>query len=210
MSERQAEVRLELGGGAFPPAHGSTYGVPSPLFHGEIKLPIVGITFSAPFCSKHPNVDLYGSNCCPQCEEETKQTIAAFLQFPTAALSIDCVNVNHTHECRCHLGHQCQKGCPTYDQLITRQSEDSDGEPTEPHPLFQMAAEAPSDVMRGVYERLHQLEQDNAALKNLVTKMLTVLPEGPRNAAMTAAIREKLGLEPEHEAVGSAQSVEDR
>jgi hypothetical protein len=200
MNEQSAEVRLELGGGLYPPSYNAV-----PGFHGEIRIPEVSITFKESFCSKHPDEHVGSPVGCSKCADETRHVIRDMFRFP-CHLNIDCENIKHTHDCKCHLGHLCEEGCPTYDRLITEQSKDADGAPTEPHPLFQVAAEAANEPMRGIYERLAELEQDNAALKNLVTKILAVLPEGPRNEAMTAAIREKLGIS---EAVGSAQGVEE-
>jgi len=110
---------------------------------------------------------------------------------------INCERLKHAHECRCHLGHLCESGCQHYDKLIKEQQvRDENGNLAQPHALFQLAAEAPSDVMRGVFERLHTLEQDNAALKNLLTKVLLHLPKEIADAAATDALREKIGLPP--------------
>ena len=198
----ELEVEFEVGGGMWGMhQHGR-----APLLQADIKLPSVKAKFMSSFCSKHPTMEINSATGkCPSCDENTIDLVGDFLNYPerlwgqTQTECIDCSRIIHTHECRCYLGHECNSACPGH-------------VPPTAHPLEQLAGAAPNQMMLSVYNRLGDLERDNAALKNLVTKLLGRLPKETVEAAAMDAIREKIGLSVEgskHAAIGSTSGIEN-
>ena len=106
---------------------------------------------------------------CAECEEEARRLVDANVR---TIQGIDCAQLKHTHECGCHLGHDCQVGCAIHDE-----AEKYIAGEDNPPPLVVLAKEGPSDVMLGVFTRLSHLEEENADLKRLLARLIEALPE---------------------------------
>ena len=194
MNNVTCDLTVHLNGGLLG---GSSQGLDA-----DVRFVGADIKFATSFCSKHPKsaFNSYSNRSnrdpfsCDACFNEIRDIVNQMYQSDDSCSDfgkIGCENIRHTHECKCHLGHDCVND----DQCHVNQQRMKDGQgDDEPHALYQLAAEAPSDTMSAVYDRIAALEADNAALKNLVTKILSQLPEDDVNPAAEAAIREKLGL----------------
>lgn len=198
----KASIELEIGGG--PYGLGSGIGA-------QVNLRDIAVSFNQRFCSKH-EMTVTHEGTCSFCEDDIRRTVRNLLgvkpdehaYYPGSAAStpsdypyVNCANIKHTHECGCHLGHDCtENGCNEHGKA---------GD----HALLQLAAEAPNEQMTSVYARLADLERQNKVLNNVVTKLLEHLPDDVTNAAVTDALREKIGIgaADENGAIGGAESV---
>ena len=156
----------------------------------------VDVQFGEPFCSLHPNGYISNGHC-DNCDTHFKEI--ALNRVRGVTNYIPCSALDHIHDCKCFLGHECHDTCES-------------AVPKTAHALEQLAGAAPAPEMQSVYDRLQSLEQDNAALKNLVTKLLSHLPKELVEAAAMDAIREKIGVAVEgskNETVGSTESIQN-
>lgn len=195
----KATVEIDVGGGL--------YGT-GPGIGAKVSLREVDVHFDQRFCSKHEMTVPY-DGICSLCNDVVRAIVRNLLgnkpnahgyfsgsnTTPPDYPYVNCANIEHTHECGCHLGHDCAKSiCNDRDKG---------------HALEQLAAEAPNEQMTGVYARLAELERQNEVLNNVVTKLLEHLPDDVTNAAVTDALREKIGIGAvdENGAIGGAESV---
>lgn len=151
------------------------------------------IKFEEGFCSLHPNAliaheEIYDNYApekkeenwyCKQCRKWDEVRFAALLK----KAKIDCAdNVEHSHECRCWVGHDCDMdSCAIQDEL-KRRAVDEAGNPCEPNAMEVLGAEAPNRAMLGVTQRIAHLENENEALKTVVQKLVGLLSEDTREA----------------------------
>jgi len=167
--QHEAEVRLSIG----PGLYGTSYGT----LRGEVAADIK-IAFKDEFCSLHPNRGLHRNNnerYCMECREV--EQVALFNYFKGIQNAIPCTALRHEHECKCYLGHDCDNDpCDPQNRLRLARELGQDVE------MMALAAEAPSKAMLGVYERLSDLEKDNQDLRNLVSLLISLLPEDTREA----------------------------
>lgn len=185
--------------------------------HAKIRLK-GDIEYDSEFCSIHPHETIRGETCsdghsydfCPHCVGFLVRRLIDRLNSPDACgepfvmgggtrgqiimprVTIPCDKILHGHDCRCHLGHECDQHCSDYHDAPRV---DSEGKPIDPHALFQLAGEAPSTVMMGVFERLDRLERENQAMASMITNMLKSMPEEIAQTAAWGALREKIGID---------------
>ena len=144
------------------------------------------VEFQYQFCTLHQETAPYEGNCA-QCDQHTRALAEEVIERSV----IDCVtNLRHNHECRCWIGHDCDRDlCTVQAQLRAKTHKadgtprlDEDGNPIEPNAMEVLGAEAPNAATLGIVRRIAQLEKENEALKVVVLKLVGLLPEDTREA----------------------------
>ncbi len=184
-----AEATVEIGGGL-------TYGSGP---RGTFTTP-TEIEFKSKFCSMHPGTEIkyikewdesYGEEknienwSCADCDKRLEKRFTELLDEG----KIDCtINLNHGHECRCNLGHDCDADDCKVQERLDREREKAKQAGEEVNEMMVLGAEAPSKVMMGVFNRLTALEAENAELKKLLVHLTNALPEESREALRRAEV----------------------
>jgi len=141
----------------------------------------VNVTFKDSFCSLHPNNSI-DNNVCLSCDTHSHglATEEARNFWTDVTNRLNCERLDHKHDCTCPLGHDCHEHCEERQRILKKAEEHKDE--NGPNPFLTLAAEAPPKAMLGVYTRLSSLEEENAALKAVLGKVIAVLPEEAREA----------------------------
>lgn len=178
-----AEATVEIGGGlAYGSGPRGTFTIPTEM------------VFKDKFCSMHPGTEIkyikewdesYGQEknienwSCTDCDKRLEKRFTELLEEG----KIDCViNLNHGHECRCNLGHDCDVDDCTVQEQLDQEREKAKQAGEEINEMMVLGAEAPSKVMMGVFKRLTDLETENKALKNSLAGLIELLSEETREA----------------------------
>lgn len=142
------------------------------------------------FCALHPETQING-NFCAACDDHMRYIAEQAIQYAWGNTSnrLSCDRLDHSHECACPLGHDCNEFCEERQRVI-KMAEAHGGE-AGPNPFMVLAAEAMPTELQRVYVRLGKLEEENAALKAVLRAVLDVLPKESREALGSSEVLQR-------------------